>query len=202
MKKYEKMVRSFIDRDPNFDLALSVAKNNSLGGDIWIVGSFLYKNILKQKYGVDNIVIKDYDFMLENQRSYSDTIVPEGWVNKPTYYGGPRLLGDGIEVDVYPIKEALENFSIKTEGLNFEEMMRFYLRGAIFDIQSLAYNYSEGKLIDEGSIRAIESRKTNITCIDSCVGISKKKGISLDEYLDHKSRSIGVEIVRDNNASY
>jgi hypothetical protein len=92
MEEYNEMIKFFIKNDSKFYDALEIAKLNSLGGEIWVVGSFLYKNILKEKYGLENLNVKDYDFMLENQKNYLETIVPFGWKNVPTYYGGPDFL--------------------------------------------------------------------------------------------------------------
>lgn len=194
MEDYLKIIRQCVLEDKNFDEALDLVKANSLGGDIWVVGSFLYKNILKSKYGIQNLLVKDYDFMLEKQRDYSETVVLPGWTKEDTYYGGPRFFNGRFGVDVYPIGEALKNFSIDCADFDYEKMMRAYLQGTIFDVQAIAYNYSKDFLVDEGALNAIEERKSRVTCVDSCVGISKKKGISIEEYLDYKSRDLGVEV--------
>lgn len=201
MEEYKKIIEKNISKDKKFQEALEIAKGNSLGGKIWIVGSFLYKNILKEKYNLQNLKIKDYDFILENQLDYSTPWAPEDWTIKKTFFGGPRFNKKGLEVDIYEIKDAIhkistEEFLKKTP----EEQIKIYLKNMLFDVQAITYEINEKKIIDGGSINAIENRVMKVTHLEDCMGISKRKGKTLKEYLDYKANKIGVKIVYPTSA--
>ena len=191
MKAYLEIIKKCINKDENFNEALEIAEGNSSGGKIWIVGSFLYKNILKEKYGLDNLIVKDYDFILENQTEYSKAWAPENWEIRKTFFGSPRFVKEKLQVDAYELSKATKDFRKN----NSEEKIRSYLKNVLFDIQAMAYDIKNEKIYDEGSINAIERKEMKVTCLEDSIGIANKKGISLKEYLDYKAKGIGIKAI-------
>ena len=194
MEEYTSIIKRVISKDSLFNEAADIAKANSTGGKIWVVGSFLYKNILKEKYGLDNLKIGDYDFILENQRDYSNTWAPHDWTIKTTLFGGPRFFRGDSQIDIYPISDTCHNIAPKEfMGNTAEEKIKTYIQNVLFDIQSMAYDLGEEKLYDAGSIKAMQKKEMRVIRLNDCIEIAKRKNISLEDYSDSKASPMDLK---------
>ena len=200
MDEYVEMIERAISEDSIFREAADIVRKNSSGGKIWAFGSFLYKNIIREKYGVDNLVVGDYDFILEEQIDYSEIWCPEDWDVTKTFFGSPRLIRGNDQIDFYSLDDAV-NYDVSGEEflrMSSDEQIRTHLRNQLFDVQAMGYELNSGELYDEGGIGAIKKGEFRIASLENCKNISKKKGVSLVDYLNYKSGKIGLRAVLDN----
>ena len=197
MEEYVSMIESAISKDPLFEEALSIAELNSLGGKIWLIGGFLYKSLLHEKHGLKNLIIKDYDFMLENQVPFEETKAPNGWNINQTYFGDARLTKGQKQVDIFPLDNACSFLSDEDlRNLPTQEKLDYYMLTSPFDIQAMVYDLYSKKIEDVGGLAAVEAKKISIIKLETCLDISKQRGITLEDYLVDKSRRMGIEITR------
>ena len=79
----------FLRKNTEFDKALSILQNNSIGKK-WLIGGYLYRGIASELYGVESPKV-DLDFIVE-QRS-TEIKLPSGWSVNFNRYGTPKLTG-------------------------------------------------------------------------------------------------------------
>ena len=196
MEEYKRIVEKIISEEENFSEVCEIVRMNSLGGNIWAVGSFLYKNILRNKYGMEGLEVEDYDFILENLVDYGKENVPDGWKMERTHFGSPRMKKENLQIDIIPLYGLKEKITEKEyEENDVKRLMSFYLERVPFEVQSISYEVNLNSLMERGSINAIQKRESKIFNIKPCEEIAKDKGISLEEYFKYKSKKLGVKIL-------
>ena len=100
---YEKKLDLLLTDDKNFQVALGLI-NKISKGKVWLIGSGVYKNLLKIKHGI-NLTPDDYDFVVERIKKPLPKL--KGWEVSKNTFGNLRFKKDGITVDPIPLNNIL-----------------------------------------------------------------------------------------------
>jgi len=176
--------RDYLESSPEFEEAFNIAKKNSTG-KIWAIGSFVYKNIIKEIYRekLQKLSEIDIDFLVEGKpegRMY----IPRGWELRMTSYLNPYFLQKEkkIMVDL----NFLSNIhSILTR--NLEPILKHFLTGTPLTIQSLAYDCDKEVIFGNIGKSSIEQKRVEINNLNEAGFEAKKRGITLGELVKEKA---------------
>lgn len=168
---YTEIFQEVLEEDLKFEEFFDIAKERSRG-KIWIIGSYVYKNLIKKLYGEDSVVESDkidVDFVLEKPpiEGYEISDI-SGWTMGITAY--PSIYFERIErIERNRILSRNEGGNRETENskkeikyridLNYldtfvnltkrklETTIRNLLNISPFNVQSLAYDCDSQTLI-------------------------------------------------------
>ena len=170
----------------NFNEIISIVKNNSKG-NIFLVGGTISRTLASELYGGKQ-KHQDYDFVVDVLNENLE--VPKGWTVTHYKFNNPTFKKDDIEIDIFPLSD---HQYIKNN--NLEPTIENFLAGVPFSIQSLVFDIKQEKLIGEDGIEAIKNRKFKVHNIESAKEVAKRKGISINERMMQKAKSMNFEIV-------
>ena len=191
--EFTEIFEKFLKGYPDFPEISDIAERNSQGG-IWIIGGFVYRNIIRNIPGYGEISepeIVDIDFMLERSSKERDLYAPKGWDFKISEYGNPYLVREKTRIDL----NYLRNFhSITTRKL--EPNMEHFFTGTPLNIQSIAYDLTDKNVgvIGECGIDAIKRRLVKINNSEEAGYDAQIKGVSLEEFVIKKAKELGFEM--------
>src|SRR3972149_9427711 len=98
---FSEIIKRALERNPNSSEAIEIARRNSQG-KMWIIGGFVYRNIIKEIYGeTKEKSFIDIDFLLENVSLERRRIYhPENWEMSLTRYGKLCFTKNNTSVDI------------------------------------------------------------------------------------------------------
>lgn len=185
--EYTEVFEKFLKESPDFPEIFDIAKRNSQG-KIWIIGGFVYRNIIRNIYGeIPEPEIVDIDFMLERSSKERDLYTPKGWDFKISEYGNPYLVREKTRIDL----NYLRSFhSITTRKL--EPNMEHFFTGTPLNIQSIAYDLTDKNVgvIGECGIDAIKRRLVKINNLEEAEYDAQIKGVGLEEFVIKKAEEL------------
>ena len=184
--------RDYVGGSPEFEDALNIAKKNSTG-KIWVIGSFVYRNIIKEIYRrrLQRLSEIDIDFLVED-KSEERMYIPRGWELRMTGYLNPYFSQKEkkIRVDL----NFLPNMhSILTR--NLEPILKHFLTGTPLTIQSLAYDCNKKIIFGNIGKSSIEQRKVKINNLGEAGFEANKRGITLGELVKEKADELKFNYV-------
>ncbi len=185
----ENLGRILINRlreNNNFDEILSIVKSNSRG-NIYLVGGTVSRTLASELYGGEQ-KNQDFDFVVDVLNS--DLKIPKGWVVTHHKFDNPTFKKDDLEIDLFPLSDHqyIKNNKLKPTIENF-------LAGVPFSIQSLVFDIKNERLIGDDGIQALKNRKFKVHNIDSAKDVAKRKGISINERMLQKAKSMNFDII-------
>lgn len=174
---------------------LKIAKKNS-EGRIWIIGGFVYRNIVKELYPETPYEKRpiDIDFLVEAHK-VEEIFCPRGWKSKRTAMGDLSLeKRNKYRIDL----NGLVNFhSISSNNLP-PEIQYFYERNPL-NIQAISYDCEKRIVEGEEAIDAIRNKRVEIEYIKEALWeadrISKKIGkpFSVNDLVRRKADELGFD---------
>jgi hypothetical protein len=167
-------------KDPVFLEVLDLVKKNSRG-KIWIIGGFVYRNLVSALYGGD-AYNHDIDFIVE-ERNDILTEVP-GWQIQINKYGSQNYVKESNRMSFTDIRKV-----IRVSGTTNPTIEEF-IEETPLNIQSIAYDLVENKLIGEKGIEAILHKTSSINNAGQAEFYAKRKGKDLDELIKEKAREL------------
>lgn len=177
------IVHEKILQDENFNEALEITKKNS-SGKIWLIGGFLYRNIVNELYGTCKKVAKDFDLVVE--RANERIILPEGWKKRTNHFGNPELSNSRYEIDFIPLDNI---YYIKKNKL--KPSIENHLKGSVFNVQYIAYDIFNKKIIGNIGIKAIEDRTVGVYNLEMLKYISKMHHKTANDMIREKADALG-----------
>ena len=183
---FEKSLMESPDSREIFD----IVKRNSQGR-IWIIGGFVYRNIIKDIYGeIPTPQEIDIDFLIERSSKKRDLYVPEGWDIKITDYGNPYLLRGKTRIDL--------NYLFSFHSIDVRKLrprFKYFFTGTPLDIQSIAYDLTDTSVGVTGwrGIDAIKRKSVRINNLEEAKFEASNRGISLEELVTQKAKELGFE---------
>jgi len=165
---------------------ISLVKNN-VQGNIFLVGGSVSRTLASAIYGGSQID-QDFDFVVDKLNDKLN--IPEGWEISYRKFGNPTFKRGDVEIDIFPFSD---HKHIKEN--NKEPTISNFLEGVPFTIQSLAFDINTQKLIGSVGIEALRQRKFKVNNLDSARELAEKKGISINERMLQKARTMGFGIV-------
>lgn len=166
-------------------------------GKIWIIGGFVYGNLVKQVYPENEISKRyhyDLDFVIENMKISKEE---SDWEKDWTSYGSPTLKKGNRSIDL----NLKENFYPLTLWKRTAPDIQDYLRYAPLTIQAVVYECDEigiynGKII--ASRVFLDSLKKQIIEINhegTAKVYAEKKGRDIEEIIREKARELGFKAI-------
>jgi hypothetical protein len=168
--------------------ALEIVKINSKG-NIWLIGGFIYRNIAHQLYNSQKPKV-DLDFIIE--RETESYYLPMEWAKSENRFGNPKFINviTHESIDFVPLENI---YSIKRRKL--EPLIENYLSGVPLNIQSIAFDVYQNKIIGEAGINAIKNKTVEVNDIYFAKYAAKKKGIKLNQMIKEKAEDLGFKAV-------
>lgn len=175
MAKFELCIR-----DSVFLEILNLVKQNSTGR-IWIIGGFVYKNLVASLYGGE-FYNYDIDFIVEQR----DDVLKEvaGWQIQTNNYGSQNFVRKNNKMSFTDIHKA-----IRVSGLKNPTIEQF-IEETPLNIQSIAYDLEENKLIGKKGIEALLSKTVKINNKQQAEFYAKLKGKELTEIIKEKAKEL------------
>lgn len=162
--------------------ALAIVKNNS-SGNIWLIGSFVYRTIVSKLYGLPKPSV-DLDFIIEVPIEGFD--LPAGWKVRKNRFGNPKFVNGKKQVDYIPLDNI---YSIKYRGI--EATIENFLSGSPLTVQAIAFDIAKQKIIGDVGLNALEERTIAVLDLHFAQYAAQKKGKTLKSYIQEKADSLG-----------
>lgn len=163
----------------DFQEAYKIVSENS-SGNLWVVGGFIFRNLISRLYKNNCLSSPDFDFVVE--KPIDNLAWPEDWGVSTNKCGDPRIRKQEKVIDYIPLQSVFRNSVGKSR--NYCGGIEGYLIGVPLTIQSIAYNLKENKLIGKIGINSILTKTIKINDIEEAEQVAKRKGISLREYVE------------------
>lgn len=157
---------------PEFHEALDIIKSNS-NGVAWLIGGFVYRSIIQDLYGVPMSKDVDLDFIIEKPAPIK---LPAEWKIENNSYGNPKLIGPAYEIDYIPLANI--HSIIRRE---LPPTIENFLSGTPLNIQSIAFDVINNKVIGDIGIQAIQTKIIAINNFEQAQYRADKKGINASE---------------------
>jgi hypothetical protein len=181
-----KMLINRLKENKNFNEIISIVKSNSQG-NIYLVGGTVSRTLASILYGGKQ-KNQDFDFVVDKLNSNLD--VPHNWKVSYHKFGNPTFKKDDIEIDIFPLSD---HQYIKKNKL--EPTIENFLAGVPFSIQALVFDIKQEKLIGKDGIESLKTRKFKVHNVDSAKEVAKRKGISINERMMQKAKTMDFEII-------
>jgi hypothetical protein len=167
-------------KDLVFLEVLDLVKKNSKGR-IWIIGGFVYRNLVSALYGGDAYNY-DIDFIVEERNDF--LLEVPGWQIQINKYGSQNYVRESNRMSFTDIRKV-----IRVSGLKNPTIKEF-IEETPLNIQSIAYDLEENNLIGEKGIEAILHKAIKINNIGQAEFYAKRKGKDLKEIIKEKAKEL------------
>ena len=171
--------------DSAFQEVLSLVKTNSKG-KIWIIGGFIYRNIVAQ---INNTAPYNYDmdFIVEKKNKTLKKVA--GWRIENNSYNNPNYVTDSHKMSFTDMKKA-----VRISGMAKPTIDNFILDTPL-NIQSIAYDLKNNKLIGEKGIRALADRIIAVNHLEQAGFYAQRKNKTLNELINEKAHELGFKAI-------
>ncbi|MAG19981.1 hypothetical protein CL618_00940 [archaeon] len=176
----------YLSENEKFQEAMDIVRTNC-GDKMWLVGGSVYRGLAHLMYDIEEPDV-DFDFIVGDPNG--NIILPNTWRLHRNTYGNPKFVGGEFSIDFVPLSTVV---SIKRRGLEF--IFDNFLTGTPLTVQSIAYDVALGKIIGEIGINALESGSVGVNNLGQALFCSRKKGISVEDLIREKAKSLGFEPV-------
>ncbi len=186
-KDLSELFESIVSEDETFDGALQIVKENSLDGRIWLIGGFVYRNLVNSLYGKGSL-IKDIDFIIEKPKTLIE--LPKGWKAEKNRLGNPKFREErsSFTIDFVPLE--------KVHGLlpqDYPPSIKDYLRLAPLNLGSLAYDVDAKNLIGGEGILGIMQKSISVNNLETALAQAKRNNTTINEIITQKAKELGFE---------
>lgn len=177
-------------QDKQVKQAIEIVRKNSQGR-IWIIGGFVYKSLAKKLYGKPEAQSKDYDFIVEQPNPRIE--LPDGWVLTRNRFGNSKFVGD-FQIDFVPLRMVYSILRGKIPAT-----IENYLNGVPLNVQSIAYDANEERVIGEVGISALESRVVAVHDLKIAEDVVRlfypEKLKDVNEMIRKKAEELGFDVL-------
>jgi hypothetical protein len=170
--------------NPAFKETLHLVEQNSQG-KIWIIGGFVYKNLISALYGTTPYEY-DIDFIVEHKNK--DLKQVDGWKIESNTYLNPNYVRNGNKMSFTDI-----HHTIRATGFRGPTIEDFIIDTPL-TIQSIAYDIIDKKMIGEIGIKALYEKVVRINNRDQTELYIKLKNKTLEEYVNEKTKELGFKV--------
>lgn len=182
MKNIAKKFKPYL-KDPVFIEVLDLVRQNSKG-KIWIIGGFVYKNLTTSLHG-GNVYNYDIDFVVEQRKSVLKEV--SGWEIQVNNYGSQNYVRNGNKMSFTDLKKA-----IRVSGLKNPTIEEF-IEETPFNIQSIAYDLDEHKIIGQKGIESILKKVIKINNKAQADFYAKRKNRDLNDIIEEKAKELNFK---------
>ncbi|MEA3430924.1 MAG: hypothetical protein U9R08_06620 [Nanoarchaeota archaeon] len=185
-KELGKVLLDRLNKIDNYTEIISIVKNNSQG-NIYLVGGTVSRTLANEIYGGSQ-KNQDFDFVVDTLNK--ELTVPKGWEVSYHKFGNPTFKKDNFEIDIFPLSD---HEHIKKN--NLQPTITNFLAGVPFSIQALAFDIKNEQLIGKEGVEALKTRKFKVHNVHAAKEVAKVKGISINERMLQKAKSMNFEII-------
>lgn len=186
---YDEMTEAFLRATkncPEFTETVDIIKRNS-NGSIWLIGGFVYRNIVKELYGVPVTLDVDFDFIVETPSR--ELVLPLGWEVAKNSFGNPKFKGPNYEIDFVPLGNI---YSVRRRGLT--PTTGNFLSGVPLTVQAIVYDVTNCQVIGETGITAIRARTVGINNEFEAQHVAGLKGKSVQKLVQDFADSLQFQV--------
>lgn len=170
-----------------FQEAVSIVRKNS-EGSIYLIGGFVYRNIVNNLYSTPVTADVDFDFIV--QATSPELSLPTGWNAVKNSYGNPKLKGPNYEIDLVLIDNI---HSVIRRGL--DPTIENFLSGTPLNVQSIVYDVTNNQVMGEIGISAIRTRTVRVNNIIQAQHSAGLKGKTVEELVKTVAESLQFQAV-------
>jgi hypothetical protein len=180
----------FINQDEDYQKIEKIALNNAREGGIWLIGGYVYKNLIKIIHGTNgHKQPKDYDFLVEQPNEKIK--LPFGWRFRKNIFGSPKFINflNFGSIDFVP----LGNYCL--EHGNKEKSLDSYLTSVPLNVQSIAYDLIKHKFEGAIGLNAVKERKLSVNNPQSLIDyIARRKHTAVEKYLVKTAKALNFDL--------
>jgi len=202
-------LEDFLKDDGFYAEAEKIVLDNCCG-EIYLVGGYVFRPLAFEGELKGFKPRCDIDFLIGSMKK--DYELPPGWTSSLNLFGSTEFIRcDGLighihralpsrvkrlmkipkKIDLIVMSEYIE-----VVRLGLPPTLETYLKTVPFDIQSIAYDARQGKLIGEAGLKAIDDRTVRVNNRGSAEYVCEHiHGISIEEWMERLARSIGFDYV-------
>ena len=193
---FESYIEKGIKENLGFKEALDIVKANSLKGRIFAAGGFVYRTIVQGLYGVKSDEIFDFDFIVENPVDSDMIKLPHDWDLRTTHHGDSRFINGIKQIDLFPINHAvLPSDYDRTHEMSLDEKLNSYFRRACLNMQSIAYDLNERRVLGEIGKKSILERKIEVNNIQESIDFCKARRMSIHKFIRDKAKTLQFKAI-------
>ena len=180
------MFENSLEKFPVFPEAAEIARRDALG-NLWIIGGFVYRNLVREIYGRDSFGDSlDIDFLIENHPG-RELYLPEGWTHFITRYGNVGLSKDNVRTDLNYLYEFPSLRCLKSPGIDD------FVRRNTLNIQCIVYSMNDNLVFGQ---TGIQSLKEKMICVNDLGEITKQaevEGTTIKHLVKRKAHELGFD---------
>jgi hypothetical protein len=181
-----RIYRKFLKNDEKFNSYYEITRKNT-DKRVWIIGSYVYRNLIREIYGIPLREKSDFDFLLETPFLKFDK--PEGWDQGQTRYGDLRIWKGDEKIDFNSLNAIRSIIRRRVANPTIDD----FLQGTPFNLDSIAYDTQSRLIVGAEGIEALKQRILEINDYDS-LKESKPKGINTKEFMKKKAAEIRFRV--------
>lgn len=187
---YTEVFRDFLSETPEFGDFLNIATDHSRGR-IWVMGGFIYRNIMEYLYGkLPEKQFVDIDFLVENYTRGREIKRPRGWEQELSHHG--NLVFSKADGTHRISISSLKNFhSLVRRGL--PPNIRHFYTGTPLDIQSITYDCDQGIVYGRRGINSISKRKIGVNNLEETKYEAGRRKISLERFVRQRAEELNFD---------
>lgn len=190
---------TILDHDANFARSLAIVRSlANAQREIFLVGGAVYRILIRIIHGDEVVNLRDHDFIVEGV-PHTFPGVPEGWCLGKTSHGQHRLTNIAdptTQIDLVRLQDAINTWDdVPVDTNDPEACINSYLSKTPLDVQSVAYSLTRRKLYISTALTAIVRREIRIHHLLECEHYCRVKGISKEQYLQMKARTLGFSAI-------
>lgn len=177
-----------IDKFEQYRCAREIVKRNCQG-KFWLIGGMVYRTLA---YIIHDTPKPEVDINFIVEQPNSELVLPRDWELTNNSFGTFKFVGpNGNSIDFVPLEQV---YSIKEREID-EPTIEDFLSGVPLNIQSIAYDVSEGSLVGSVGLGGIISRTIRVTDYDLAQYAARQKNLSLKSYVLEYARELGFGLV-------
>lgn len=194
--EYTKAFQDFLSKYPDFENIYDIIdRNSSKKGRNWIIGSFVYKNLIRKIHGIDIPEEDEIDIDFISEKPKRDIYKPRGWKIQRTAWGNLYLSKEPYRIDFNDLSTFIPLYR---KGL--EPTIKNFLDISPLNINGIAYDCENEKLIS-GSVKgkgyigfnAIKNKKIIVNDYEEAESFAKHKELSVEELVKQIAEELGFD---------
>jgi len=176
--------------------ALQIAKNNIVGGNIWVMGGTVYRSIVRSLYDYAIEENFDFDFIVENPVNTKNISLTSGWKLIRTGLGEPRFVKDNKQIDFVFIDNSVNPpDKKKVNKMTIQEKIESYFRHVMLTVQAIVYDVNADKVYGKLASSALKRKLIEVNNLDECLSFCKRRKISVREFFRRKAESLNFTAI-------
>ncbi len=177
-----KVYEGLAEKDESFQYALKLVRANTNGGNIWVIGSQVYKNLINHYWGLPpnhyNKSLKDYDFLIESPQE--EIRLPFFWRKTINNFGNPKFhqIFGRMKIDFVPL-DKVHSVNERRVSPSIEN----YLAGVPLNIHSIVYDTKNQTIEGEVGIQSLEQKIVRVNNLQMAEDTARRYNITINELI-------------------